>query len=47
MFVASLGVSLFFEWRVALFMAPVAPLTCGCMNLMNRVGTALLENNEI
>ncbi|VDM52981.1 unnamed protein product [Angiostrongylus costaricensis] len=36
MFVAALILSFSTEWRLALFMSPVAPLSCLCMSIMSR-----------
>uniref|UniRef100_A0A0K0D4W2 ABC transmembrane type-1 domain-containing protein n=1 Tax=Angiostrongylus cantonensis TaxID=6313 RepID=A0A0K0D4W2_ANGCA len=36
MFVAALILSFSTEWKLALFMSPVAPLSCLCMSIMSR-----------
>ncbi|PIO63752.1 ABC transporter transmembrane region [Teladorsagia circumcincta] len=36
MFFAALIISFGIEWRLALFMCPLAPLTCLCMSIMSR-----------
>ncbi|CAI4228592.1 unnamed protein product [Auanema sp. JU1783] len=36
MFTAALIVAFMYDWRIALFMSPVAVLSCGCMSLMSR-----------
>ncbi|KAK5972582.1 Multidrug resistance protein pgp-3 [Trichostrongylus colubriformis] len=36
MFIAALIISFVIQWRLALFMCPLAPLTCMCMSVMSR-----------
>lgn len=43
MFVTTLIVAFYFNWRISLVMLPIAPLSCLSMSLMARVSLILCE----